>query len=352
VFGKLATWLTFVAFAGTYVVAFASGGAVAVAVIGVGAIAVSVSVAFSGTVAVVVAFACTFAIAFVVGNTVAGPVAFAFGGAFGVAVAVAFAVAFGVAVAGTLAVAFAGAIGKSTANGWGGRAYVGLVLLLLAGGIGAVVITPADRPLAFLALLTFGLLPVVNAVFDWLSYGVTIWLLSRGHRRFGALLSALADLTAALFLFAGLSATLVLLFGLIDQWRGEVLINVGALLSGLRDQPQENWWVVAMVGSTLLPTLIHLALGFVSVVTWARAGVWNALLARFDEQHGPDVMLPVTFLFSVLLVAYVLVPVFLIYGAGLLIWEYGGVVRDFYVGWLIDLAVWAGFMEQVAGISA
>ncbi len=131
------------------------------------------------------------------------------------------------------------------------------------------------------------------------------------------------------------------MIGAVDLWREVPLVGVGALLAGLRDDPGGSWWVVAMVASTLLPTFLHLCLAFVSAVTWFRAGLWNALLARFDPAQGVEVPLVATLGFAALFIAYLVIPVVLIAGA---VWAHGGGLRDAYVGWLVGYAHWAGLL--------
>lgn len=113
------------------------------------------------------------------------------------------------------------------------------------------------------------------------------------------------------------------MIGAVDLWREVPLVGVGALLAGLRDDPGGTWWVVAMVASTLLPTFLHLCLAFVSAVTWFRAGLWNALLARFDPAQGVEVPLVAKLGFAALFIAYLVIPVVLIAGAGWAVWAHG-----------------------------
>jgi hypothetical protein len=219
-----------------------------------------------------------------------------------------------------------------------------LLAVTLTTAFASAVLVPMDDPTAAIWIVTLALLPLVNAVFDWLSYGITLWLLTRGHRRGWPLVSALADLAAAAVLFAALSVTLVCLFGLIDHLRGAPLIDVGRLLIGLRDDPAGNWWLVAMVASTLVPTLLHLGLAFVSAVTWFRAGLWNRLLDRFDIHQGIEVTLPATIAFTGAFIAYLIIPPLLLYVLWRMLWTHGGAWRDAYVEGLIAFAGWAGFI--------
>jgi len=190
------------------------------------------------------------------------------------------------------------------------------------------------------------LLPLVNALFDWLSYGATIWLMRKGRRKGGGwpFLAGFADIGVALVLLAAVSVALVTVLGFLDMARGDQFIDVGVLLTGLRDAPGQNWWVVAMVASTLVPTLVHLALAFVSSVTWVPVRVWDGVLKRLNLDHAAPVTFAATLVFTALIFFYVLAPVGLIWGTGYALWVFGGALRDVYVAGLIDYASWVGFL--------
>jgi hypothetical protein len=181
-------------------------------------------------------------------------------------------------------------------------------------------------------------LPVFNAIFDWLSYGTTIWLVVQGRARGGLwpLWLALVDIAAAAAIMLGLAVTLTLLFALINALRPDDLVDIETLLTGLRDDPAGHYWIIAMVASTLLPTFLHLCLGFVSVVTWVRAEMWLALVGRLDAQEAPMMPLFSSAAVTVILVLYVTVPIGLIMAAGYAIWTYGGHVRVAYA----DICLW------------
>ncbi len=171
------------------------------------------------------AFASAGAIAVAVAGAVAGAFAFAVAGAFGFAVAGAFEFAGAVAFAGVFAlagaVAFAGAVAvayftrkdRSFGAAWldpGILAYFALITLGLTVGFFALPYYPDDTKVLVVILL---LLPLTNAIFDWLSYGTTLRLLEYGWtqretpgKSHWVWLSGLADFFIALLLFFALSA--------------------------------------------------------------------------------------------------------------------------------------------------
>jgi len=120
--------------------------------------------------------------------------------------------------------------------------------------------------------MAIAVLPLVNAWFDWLSYGLTLGSWARGidgpawRLIFGQL-----DIVAAAVLFFALSFVLIGTLALIEAWRVDPLLDPRALLDGIRDgNLADNAWVIAMVASTLVPTLVHLAIGFFSLMTLIR----------------------------------------------------------------------------------
>ncbi len=126
--------------------------------------------------------------------------------------AVAGAVAVAGALAGAVAGALAGALGGAAAGliqrGRSALAYIGLFSLIF----GILALTSAMLPIATLndqrlgILLFLGLFPLVNGVFDFLSYGVTLGLWRLGLRKGGIMpwVTGALDIVAALILFTGL----------------------------------------------------------------------------------------------------------------------------------------------------
>ena len=209
----------------------------------------------------------------------AGAVAGAFAGAFAVAFAGAFAGAFAFAVAGVFAVAFAGAFAFAFAV-----AFAGAVAVLDEKGKHQLAqwLVTLMIPIAWFALLLLlpwadihpqrrglflflGVFPLINALFDTVSYAVTLTLLRLGLRGRWPFLNGVLDLVIAMGLFLLLGATLTLLITGMNTLAGTPLFDLGALFAGIRKAPSDYWWLYIMMFSTLLPTVAHMALAILSL---------------------------------------------------------------------------------------
>lgn len=201
------------------------------------------------------------------------------------AAAAAVALAMAAAVAG--AAAAAGAVRRDRA--WAGYAglVLGLGLLLTA----AAALAPADAPGRPL-LLFLGVLPLVNAVFDFVSFGVTRALVRTGLNRpeWAFPLGAL-DLVFATLVFLGLGCTLIAIVHGLNAIAPAPLYDLGALFADLGDEARrwDHLWLWLMVFSTFLPTFLHYALS-----TWAIAAhvplLSRPLLDRLDRvEEDPTV---------------------------------------------------------------
>jgi len=224
-----------------------------------------------GAMAVIIAFA----IAFVIASTVAG--AFAEAGTIVLAIVAAFALAF--ALAGVLAVAGTGAA-------------MGLLLALTIAALAFA------GKFAFLLLLFFVLLPMVNALLDWMSWIVTRFFLRRVAmvtptiRGAGLLVLELsADLAAAVVLFLALVVLLPNGIELINavlsvtgrapfDWRDIVLRADAAPLS-------EGLFVIGMLITTLVPTFIHLTKGLAGIAAAWTPGAAEAAAGLRDTWDSP-----------------------------------------------------------------
>jgi hypothetical protein len=155
-------------------------------------------------------------------------------------------------------------------------------------------------------LLLFAFLTLVNAPFDWLSLGLTRALLRRGLELGGwwPYACAVVDAVLAVVLIAVLAATMLLsaqwfddaaistarhmrsslklptdwltpdLTASIQKWqRSDVghILDVRALLDGIRHNPKspEYFWVYATLFSTMIPSVVNLAIGGCSLLRGA-----------------------------------------------------------------------------------
>ena len=214
------------------------------------------------------------------------------------------------------------AVARLDAAGRPGPARLAIVLAILA-ALGSVVAGLARPGSALHAtpLLFLLVLPLVNAVFDAVSYAVTLAFLRRGLRARLPLLWGLADLAVACVLFLALGATLVAALHGLNQLAGAPLVDLGALFAGLHTRPGDYWWLYLMLFSTLLPTALHFAVSLLGLQgVWPRA--WRRPVA--DWIAGADTA-PRTAVIAALALSLVWwLPLALLGAALWALWTLGG----------------------------
>lgn len=159
-----------------------------------------------------------------------------------------------------------------------------LALSLMAYGAGHL-----DNPYHFILL---GLLPVVNAIFDFFSIGITRWALRAGLKKVGwrTLLFSLLDLGSALLTFLALGCFTIAVFHLFNVIAVNVPGSTGKLIVNLYTNSTDNIfyqiaqdpgqfvWLYATFVTTLVPTFIHAAMAI-----WALGP--SVLSGRFGEHN-------------------------------------------------------------------
>ncbi len=313
----------------------------------------------------VAAAAVAVAVAAVVGagvGAVAAVGAVAVGAALGVAVAAVAGVgpgAFAAAIVCAFAVLFvvANAIGIATAVAGAGAGAAVLVILRLdargrpraaraglTGGIAVALVlcaalidwtaVPDEARSVFLLL---GALPLLNALFDTASYAVTLAFLRRGLRARLPLLWGLADLAVACGLFLALGAALVAAMHGLNRLAGVPLLDLGALLSGVRAAPGDYVWLYLMLFSTILPTALHLAVSLLGVQgVWPRA--WRRPVADWIGQADRSPLRAVRAALALSLVWWV--PLALLGAALWGLWAVGGGAIRAALGLYLEGLLW------------
>jgi hypothetical protein len=118
-------------------------------------------------------------------------------------------------------------------------------------------------------LLFVGLLTLLNAPFDWASLGLTRALLRRGLELGGwwPYLLALVDAALAGAIIALLALTLVIGVQAFDELAvhggGNPVLPLDTLFDGIAKNPAapEYWWAYALLLSSMIPSIINLAIG-------------------------------------------------------------------------------------------
>jgi hypothetical protein len=199
------------------------------------------------------------------GGAVAGDVTVA--GAAGVAGAV----TVGVASGGALAVAAAAQVSIKRGQQGGFLAFFLPAMISVCFVAAFYLPYLAEWETTGPSLLSLGLLTLLNAPFDWASLGLTRALLRRGLELGGwwPYLLALVDACLAGVMIALLALTMVIGVQTFDELAihggGEkaAVLPLDALFDGIATNPAapEYWWAYALLLSTMIPSLINLAIG-------------------------------------------------------------------------------------------
>lgn len=264
------------AFSGTLAVVFAFAGTLAFAGAGtgIGAFAVTFAVAFSVTFAAAIAFVVAFAVA------VAGGFAGSFAGGFasGFAITVIGAVAGAFAVAGVAAGAVAVMAARAHNRRQLGRFWRRFWWLAMAAAYGGLIAAShADMLQDWIVLpVMLGIVPLLSIPFGWAAYGATRALLRRACES-GApspFWLGLGNFGIGLVLLVLLAAALIAALQAVDaitlRWGQQVLIGVTARLRQIGEYPADtgNDWIYFTLFSPLIPSVVNLGIGAVSLVTY------------------------------------------------------------------------------------
>ena len=149
-----------------------------------------------------------------------------------------------------------------------------------------------DETISFLFYLLF---PLLNAPIDWLSLGITRGLLNNirheHHGGWHAFGWALLDVILAIFFLLLVSAVLVLTLNLLDK---DLLQKILTDLKTNGDN-LNNYWVYAMLLSTLIPTLVHFIIAATALTLWLPQH-WRHWVASNLHQNYIKVLIATTYI--------------------------------------------------------
>lgn len=295
----------------------------------------------AGVVGFVLAFAGAFVVAILGILTVAGVVAFAVASDVAAALAVVLAVILIVEL-----------FIKKQAFGLFLCVFTITMVLGLGGAVLAVsTMDGAENGLTLLVAL--GVLPLVNAPFDWASLGLTRFLLRKNLEARSAwsrarlsLLDFGLALVALLLLALALVAALEAVNALAREGLGGDFVPVRAQLLAIDGDPWDgsHVWIYFTLFSTLIPTLLHAMIWCASLVTvrvpWLRTYLLDGMTHRIDDGDGTRnrIAAALTLRWGIAIVAVII-------GVGMLWWLFGMV---FGLGpAFLDLLLW--WQALVAG---
>ena len=146
-------------------------------------------------------------------------------------------------------------------------------------------------------LLFLGLLTLINAPFDWLSLGLTRALLRRGLERQGwwPYFYSFVDIAFATIIIALLAMAMVIGVQAFNELAvlgsGDpttAVLPLAPLFNGIAANPSEPeyWWIYALLLSTMIPSLVNLAIGGASLARGV-PGIAGGLLTYLPASRAP-----------------------------------------------------------------
>lgn len=118
-------------------------------------------------------------------------------------------------------------------------------------------------------LVIIGFLPLINALFDYLSIGLTRYLLNNSLENNHPVMYGIVDAVLAILIFFTLKLGLVALFILLQDTDGKSLLELlgqQGLFNAIRQSPEDYIWLYFTLFSTLIPTLLHLNIACFSII--------------------------------------------------------------------------------------
>ncbi len=100
--------------------------------------------------------------------------------------------------------------------------------------------------------------------------------------------NAAIDAIAAVFILLLLAFAIVATVHFVRPAGGVSLIDLPELFAGLRAAPGQYWWLGFMLFSTLLPTLIHLAIGAFALFTLVSGWLGKPIAAGLMKGDSPE----------------------------------------------------------------
>lgn len=189
-----------------------------------------------------------------------------------------------------------------------------------------------------LSVLVFlGLLPIINALFDWISLGITRSLLysivDKVHGGVIAFFWSLADIIVALLLMLAIvsaSTGMIALANYLFQLGGyhDSIIDLAVMFNDLRENPytSQYLWLYVMFMSTLIPTLSHLILAAWSSISWIKPSIikWLTQGWKEDQQKNnlPKLLLATSY-YSIFLPIALFAPILVLFLLHILLIQQG-----------------------------
>lgn len=191
-----------------------------------------------------------------------------------------------------------------------------------------------ERAVSYMTFLV--IFPLISAIFDFFSFGMTLWLMGKGLTKGGwwPIFFGFIDLAFSALLFIGSAFSLVVVISLANQSTGVDFINLEVVLSDLGEGSRGHVWIYLMVLTSFIPTVFHLGLSSASFLTAPKI-VRRFLLQNINKMDDDGIaQIIVILLLSFLIIFSVTAPFLLIYSSFVFVQEIIPQLGDNLIGLL------------------
>lgn len=219
--------------------------------------------------------------------------------------------------------------------------YFGVIIgaLMIAASL-YVPRSDADNEVMTSLFIFFGVLPLCNALFDYVSMGLTRWLLRQGATNVrSAVLFGFIDLIAAAIAFTALGCTLIGFIHLLNLVAVQPFFDFVPLFEGLKDPNRwrEHILIYAMIFSTFVPTFIHFAIACFSLVAWTPNQLKDWILEGLTSGETIAISGGV-FALSALVSFVIVFPLWLVIFVGKMLLAHYPIIGTNYLCWFESFA--------------
>lgn len=178
---------------------------------------------------------------------------------------------------------------RETSQAWRGLAVSGLAIAFCAIVAAAVWLTPkyltsVDGTDQAAVVLFLSLLPLLNGLADFASCGLTRWLMRRGVTG-QTVWRGVLDSVAGLGIFLVLGFAIITVVHFVRPQNGVPLADLTAIFDGLADLASRGnyGWLLFMLATTLIPTVLHFAVAVAAFFTLYPAGLRHWIIERLES---------------------------------------------------------------------
>ncbi|GAB5459137.1 MAG: hypothetical protein Hens3KO_21670 [Henriciella sp.] len=182
------------------------------------------------------------------------------------------------------------------------------------------------------------IIPLLNAIFDFISIGLTRFCLRIGEREGKPLRYGAMDLFIATIVFFTLLLTVYSFFHIVRDGDGNPIISVTDIANDPGGSPLGQAWFFLALSTTLVPTILHTLLVFVTPIL--RVGGLKAPLEAVFKKHQAKEFFPIIAAGLISIAIYIMVGAYLVF-VMLLFWLLSRIGVDF-------ISIMRATLDQIA----